>query len=126
MVHYDGTVRNALGQLIQLRYGEDGLDGTWVENQAMPTMKPTNALFEREFKLDLTDERLVYLFDKTINYNIILRTLRSLYQEDTVRQLLGSPEALKEIENEWAQLEDDRRLLRKIFPRGDGKVNNQA
>lgn len=39
-----------------------------------------------------------------------------------VRQLLGSAEALKEVENEWATLEEDRRLLRKIFPRGDAKV----
>uniref|UniRef100_A0A914V1B5 DNA-directed RNA polymerase n=1 Tax=Plectus sambesii TaxID=2011161 RepID=A0A914V1B5_9BILA len=90
----------------QLRYGEDGLDGTWVESQSMPTMKPTNALFERKFKLDLGDER----------------TLRRLYTEDVVRQLLGSAEALKEVENEWATLEEDRRLLRKIFPRGDAKV----
>merc|ERR1719352_565590 len=27
MVNYDGTVRNSVGQLIQLRYGEDGLAG---------------------------------------------------------------------------------------------------
>ncbi|EPB66207.1 RNA polymerase Rpb1, domain 5 [Ancylostoma ceylanicum] len=76
MVNYDGTVRNSLAQMIQLRYGEDGLDGMWVENQSMPTMKPTNALFERDFKL----------------------------------------------EAEFQQLEEDRRLLRKIFPTGDAKI----
>lgn len=43
------------------RYGEDGLDGMWVENQSMPSMKPTNALFEKEFKLDLSDEKFVFL-----------------------------------------------------------------
>ncbi|TKR64373.1 hypothetical protein L596_024920 [Steinernema carpocapsae] len=53
MVNYDGTVRNSIGQMVQLRYGEDGLDGMWVENQNMPTMKPSNALFIRDFKLDL-------------------------------------------------------------------------
>lgn len=42
---------------IAFRYGEDGLDGMWVENQSMPSMKPTNALFEKEFKLDLSDEK---------------------------------------------------------------------
>ncbi len=57
MVNYDGTVRNSMGQMIQLRYGEDGLDGVWVEFQSMPTMKPSNALFEKKFKLDLSDER---------------------------------------------------------------------
>lgn len=39
------------------RYGEDGLDGMWVENQTMLSMKPTNALFEKEFRLDLSDEK---------------------------------------------------------------------
>ena len=33
MVNYDGTVRNSVGQLIQLRYGEDGLAGEGVEFQ---------------------------------------------------------------------------------------------
>uniref|UniRef100_A0A8R1TQ24 DNA-directed RNA polymerase subunit n=1 Tax=Onchocerca volvulus TaxID=6282 RepID=A0A8R1TQ24_ONCVO len=106
MVSYDGTVRNSLGQLVQLRYGEDGLDGMWVENQSMPSMKPTIALFEKEFKLDLSDEK----------------SLRKMYTENVVRELQGSAEALKEVETEWAQLEEDRRLLRKIFPKGDAKI----
>ncbi|EPB71879.1 RNA polymerase Rpb1, domain 5 [Ancylostoma ceylanicum] len=106
MVNYDGTVRNSLAQMIQLRYGEDGLDGMWVENQSMPTMKPTNALFERDFKNDLSDEK----------------TLRKYYTEDLVRELQSSPEATKELEAEFQQLEEDRRLLRKIFPTGDAKI----
>ncbi|VDM61987.1 unnamed protein product, partial [Angiostrongylus costaricensis] len=93
MVNYDGTVRNSLAQMIQLRYGEDGLDGMWVENQSMPTMKPTNMLFERDFKNDLSDEK----------------TLRKFYTEDL-------------LEAEFQQLEEDRLLLRKIFPTGDAKI----
>ncbi|KAJ1362952.1 DNA-directed RNA polymerase II subunit rpb1 [Parelaphostrongylus tenuis] len=100
MVNYDGTVRNSLAQMIQLRYGEDGLDGMWVENQSMPTMKPTNMLFERDFKNDLSDEK----------------SLRKFYTEDLIRELQNSPEATKELEAEFQQLEEDRRLLRKIFP----------
>ncbi|VDO22572.1 unnamed protein product [Haemonchus placei] len=106
MVNYDGTVRNSLAQMIQLRYGEDGLDGMWVENQNMPTMKPTNMLFERDFKNDLSDEK----------------SLRKYYTEDLVRELQASPEATKELEAEFQQLEEDRRLLRKIFPTGDAKI----
>lgn len=62
MINYDGTVRNSIAQMIQLRYGEDGLDGMWVEDQAIPIMKPTNHLFEREFKLDLSDDRQLKRF----------------------------------------------------------------
>lgn len=30
MVRYDGTVRNARGQIVQFLYGEDAMDGRWV------------------------------------------------------------------------------------------------
>lgn len=58
MVNYDGTVRNSLAQMVQLRYGEDGLDGMWVENQNMPTMKPNNAVFERDFRVSVAQNAI--------------------------------------------------------------------
>ena len=57
MVHYDGTIRNSVGQLIQLRYGEDGLAGEFVEFQSIPTIKPSMRAFEKKFKFDPTNER---------------------------------------------------------------------
>lgn len=57
MVKYDGTVRNQVEQLIQLRYGEDGLAGEWVEFQQMPSLKPSNKAFESMFKFDASNER---------------------------------------------------------------------
>jgi DNA-directed RNA polymerase II subunit RPB1 len=57
--------------MVQLRYGEDGLDGMWVEDQVIPIMKPTNQLFERQFKLDLGNER----------------QLRKLYTENVIREI---------------------------------------
>lgn len=56
-VTYDSTIRNSVGQLIQLRYGEDGLDALWVESQQLPTLKLSNAAFEKRCKTDVTDER---------------------------------------------------------------------
>jgi len=32
MVCYDGTVHNSLDNLIQFIYGEDGMDGTFIEH----------------------------------------------------------------------------------------------
>jgi len=43
MVRYDGTVRNGSNQVIQFSYGEDGLDGCFVEMQAMPTLRMSDA-----------------------------------------------------------------------------------
>ncbi|ESO04483.1 hypothetical protein HELRODRAFT_158265 [Helobdella robusta] len=57
MVKYDGTVRNQAEELIQLRYGEDGLAGEWVEFQNLPSLKPSDKAFEREFKFDLFNEK---------------------------------------------------------------------
>ena len=61
MVKYDGTVRNQVEQLVQLRYGEDGLAGELVEFQNMPSLKPSNRVFEKNFRFDPTNERYVYL-----------------------------------------------------------------
>lgn len=57
MIAYDGTVRNSNSQVIQLRYGEDGLDGSCVEFQSMPTLKPSNKAFEKKFRFDACNER---------------------------------------------------------------------
>ena len=57
MVKYDGTVRNQIEQVIQLRYGEDGLAAELVEFQQLPTLKPSNKAFETKFKFDPTNER---------------------------------------------------------------------
>ncbi len=57
MVKYDNTVRNQIEQVIQLRYGEDGLAGELVEFQQLPTLKPSNKAFEAKFKFDPTNER---------------------------------------------------------------------
>ena len=57
--------------MIQLRYGEDGLDGMWVENQQMLTMKPTNAVFESEFKV----KNNAFYFRKFIQFEAIIKKI---------------------------------------------------
>lgn len=49
MVKYDGTVRNSINQVVQLRYGEDGLAGENVEFQNMATLKPSHKAFEKKW-----------------------------------------------------------------------------
>lgn len=38
---YDGTVRNAVGDVIQFLYGEDGMDGAAIESQKLDALKAT-------------------------------------------------------------------------------------
>ncbi|BES92171.1 Hypothetical protein polymerase [Nesidiocoris tenuis] len=106
MVHYDGTVRNSVGQLIQLRYGEDGLCGEGVEFQKIETVDLSNKKFETQFKFDASNER----------------HLRKIFTEDVLRELLGSGKVISALEQEWEQLNRDREALRQIFPSGESKV----
>lgn len=48
MVKYDATVRNSINQVVQLRYGEDGLAGENVEFQNLASLKPSNKAFEKK------------------------------------------------------------------------------
>ena len=57
MVAYDGTIRNSVNQVIQLRYGEDGMDATHIEFQNMPSLKPNTVAFERKFHFESGIER---------------------------------------------------------------------
>lgn len=104
MVTYDGTVRNSNGQVIQLRYGEDGLDGASVEFQQLPTLRPSNQAFEDRFKFETNNER----------------HLKRIFTDEVVRETLGV--ANLELEREWERLKKDREVIRSIFPTGDHNV----
>ncbi|KAI0988983.1 hypothetical protein GJ496_007709 [Pomphorhynchus laevis] len=106
MVKYDGTVRNQANQLIQLVYGEDGLDGTFVEFQRIPTLTPSDSVFEHKWRFNINDEA----------------SLRRNLNEDVTRDLLTNANALNILEDEWIQLNKDRDMLREIFPTGDARI----
>ena len=94
MVNYDRTVRNSVGQLIQLRYGEDGLAGKHVEFQSIKTI---NCSSENKFKVDPINDEIL-------------------------REMVGQSEVVAEIEREWQQLIKDREALGQIFPKGNSKI----
>ena len=50
-VKYDGTVRTSRDQVIQLIYGEDGLDATHIENLSIPLLKMDNSSMSKKFQL---------------------------------------------------------------------------
>lgn len=88
------------------RYGEDGLAGEGVEFQTLPTVKLSNRAFENKFKFDPTNER----------------HLRRVFDEEVMKEIMGSGEVISAIEKEWDNLQRDRDALRQIFPAGDNKV----
>jgi DNA-directed RNA polymerase II subunit RPB1 len=54
MVCYDGTVRNSLGDLIQWIYGEEGMDGAYIEKQTIETFGLNDREFEHNSRVDVT------------------------------------------------------------------------
>lgn len=107
MVNYDGTVRNAVGHLVQLRYGEDGLDGMWVESQTLGTLKPTSALFEKQYHLDMGNQR----------------EIKELYSDDVLKEMSVAQDLAAKIEQEWQELQADRNSLRSIFSSPNVKIH---
>jgi DNA-directed RNA polymerase II subunit RPB1 len=105
MIKYDGTVRNSLGDIIQFAYGEDGLDGTAVENQYIDTIPMSHDDFHRRYRIDVMDPK----------YSIKPHLL------EAGNQIAGNMEIQSVLDEEFEQLEVDRDLMRNfIFKDGDG------
>lgn len=104
MVHYDGTTRNSLGDIIQFVYGEDGLDGTQVEKQLVDTIPGLDASFARRYRIDVLDP------DNGVSESLL----------ESAKEVRGDVELQKVLDEEYAQLQSDRRYLREVcFPNGD-------
>ncbi|KAJ7630347.1 DNA-directed RNA polymerase II, subunit 1 [Roridomyces roridus] len=101
MVCYDGTVRNSLGDLIQFVYGEDGMDGAFIEKQSLDTYALNDAEFKHSYRVDVTDEKGGFV-----------PGVLQVGMDDSSLELQAK------LDEEYNQLVEDRRLLRTfIFPR---------
>ena len=56
---YDATVRTSNDNIIQFRYGEDGLAGEHVEFQTLASIRLSDRHFDAKFKFDYTNERVL-------------------------------------------------------------------
>ncbi|KAF7426730.1 DNA-directed RNA polymerase II subunit rpb1 [Pleurotus ostreatus] len=100
-VCYDGTVRNSLGDLIQFVYGEDGMDGAFIEKQNIATFGVNHAQFKHNYHVDVVDPAGGFL-----------PGVLQVGVDDS------SPELQAKLDKEFAQLCEDRKLLRDfVFPR---------
>ncbi|KAF8707772.1 DNA-directed RNA polymerase subunit beta', partial [Rhizoctonia solani] len=102
-VCYDGTVRNSLGDIVQFAYGEDGMDGAFIERQSVEPYRLSNRAFERKYRVDVLEAG-------------------SGFSPGTLQVGLdaSSPELQYKLDNEYAQLVKDRKMLREfIFKTAD-------
>lgn len=100
---YDGTVRNSLGDIIQFIYGEDGLDAVIIENQKIDTIVCSNAAFDKKFRVDVTDKSL------SLSPNVL----------ELAGEIANDMNVQKLLDEEYEQLLEDRRFLRKGKQKSD-------
>ncbi|AGO11854.1 AaceriADR086Cp [[Ashbya] aceris (nom. inval.)] len=103
MVHYDGTTRNSLGNIIQFVYGEDGMDAAHIEKQSIDTIPGSDLAFEKRYRIDL------------LNPNYALDP--NLLESGT--EIVGDLKLQNLLDEEYKQLVQDRHFLRKIFMDGE-------
>ncbi|KAJ4297019.1 DNA-directed RNA polymerase II core subunit rpo21 [Collariella sp. IMI 366227] len=108
--HYDGTVRNSLGDIIQFIYGEDGLDGISIEKQKVDHMNLSDKNFDKRFRLDVMDDASTNSSLESLEYG------REMASDPAVQQLL---------DQEYEQLQADRALVRRINRRKLAEDNMQ-
>ncbi|PVU89228.1 hypothetical protein BB561_005480 [Smittium simulii] len=97
MVHYDGTVRNSLGAIIEFVYGEDGMDSMFLETQKLETLTISDNKFEHMYRVDVMDSSKSFRSD-SLDFNIF----KNIEANDAVQQVL---------DDEYQQLLTDRKLL---------------
>ena len=56
-VHFDRSVRNANGSIIQFLYGEDGMDSSKIESQPIPYLREINKNIRSIYSLSLKEMR---------------------------------------------------------------------
>lgn len=103
MVHYDGTVRNGLQEVVQFLYGEDGIDAAGVESQKLETLKMGDGDMKKKFKFDF-DAPLLGLPPGVLEDKFV----------DDIRIDADEHHAL---EREYRQILQDRDELRALFSR---------
>jgi DNA-directed RNA polymerase II subunit RPB1 len=105
-VKYDGTVRNSLGDIVQMIYGEDGLDAVPIEKQKVDIITCSNAAFEAKFKIDLMDPE---------------NSLASEFLEQA-NEIAGDTDVQRFLDEEYEQLIADREFLRKTKVNGGDEM----
>ncbi|KAG5223275.1 DNA-directed RNA polymerase II [Salix suchowensis] len=100
-VCYNGTVRNSFGDLIQFVYREDGMDGALIEKQNIATFGVNLVQFKHDYHVDVVDPTGGFLLG-----------VLQVGVDDSFLKLQAK------LDEEFAQLRVDRKLLREfVFPR---------
>lgn len=101
MVKYDGTVRDSSGNILQFLYGEDGMDGTYLEFQQFDFIRMGHRKFADTYQYELTPDGAM-----ASNFG------RPYMEIATIKDFQQHPEKLNLLQEEYEQLRKDREILR--------------
>lgn len=93
-VNYDGTVRNAGGNIVQFLYGEDGMDPTKIEKQKLDTV-------------DMTPEQII----ETFGFSPTFKELNKIYAPAKLTKLRKDEKLKKRLADHVSQLLEDREFV---------------
>jgi DNA-directed RNA polymerase II subunit RPB1 len=94
VIKTDGTVRDSNNDIIQFQYGEDGIDGVFIEWNTFPTVLLSNDEFEKKYKGENDQEWQILVSDRNK-----LRDL--LEKEDRIPMPLNLKRILINFENKF-------------------------
>eukprot|EP00927_Polykrikos_kofoidii_P017508 TRINITY_DN1798_c0_g1_i1.p1 TRINITY_DN1798_c0_g1~~TRINITY_DN1798_c0_g1_i1.p1 ORF type:complete len:1921 (+),score=363.59 TRINITY_DN1798_c0_g1_i1:90-5765(+) len=105
-VHYDGTARNAMNDIIQFLYGEDGMDGLWIEDQTLDIMTYDDKKLNSTFRHDYLNE------DYGSNW----------LPGDVITDIKANAEHQTILDHEWSEIQRLKTLIcTEVFTDGDSK-----
>jgi DNA-directed RNA polymerase II subunit RPB1 len=100
-IYYDQTVRNATGVIVQFLYGEDGMDGTKMENQYIPYIKMNMFEMDKDYYIRPEDNFQLHM------------------TENAWKEMKEEGNVFERCKEHYDQLLDDREfLIQKVF-KGD-------
>jgi len=103
---YDGTLRTHRGTIVQFLYGEDGMDGVWVEQQRFDSFKLKASAFHKKFFLDVNDD----------SFGLVPGSADRYYLErEVAEQCKADLDLRHKLAREFEQLKKDQTALRQIM-----------
>jgi DNA-directed RNA polymerase II subunit RPB1 len=88
MVKYDGTVRNSSGHIVQFTYGEDGMAGEFIEDQALEHLVYEDSDLIKSYQI----------VDRSDDINARIKKYRKLFKSEVSEKILRTQEDQMEYE----------------------------
>eukprot|EP00397_Hematodinium_sp_SG-2012_P000777 GEMP01000778.1.p1 GENE.GEMP01000778.1~~GEMP01000778.1.p1 ORF type:complete len:2021 (+),score=468.87 GEMP01000778.1:45-6107(+) len=105
-VRYDGTIRDDNDDIVQFLYGEDGMDGVWIEDQTMELMTYSHEKLDKKYRHDIENDE----------YG------EGWLPEDLRRKIQTTSKSRVKLQDEFKELKRLKGMLcTDIYPDGDSK-----